>query len=448
MAKLCSVKRSEVAYLELQPFEGAGLSEDVYNDAIVNIFTRLNTAGRVLTREEITFAWLKTGWDSQKTNGERADKCFRKVQEKLEVHGINIEIDELVRSVSYIWAVCFNDGNVLSNKDLLKGAVVKDMSKNLAIHWTQIADSIEQATQLVKNNGLEYGQGKQYNSLNSLVMIWCWYFFSIDWKKRHPLSATQSKNFLDKIDSIANEYLTRWFLCSRWSEMWAGSTDKALQPIIELLCECYRNLQTCKKHEDAISLLGKTLFDMVQKTTSKAADRVRTIQADERRRVADYNSYLWLWSRLDAKRFKNTQEVIQFGKAAPRVEVDHIVSVNLWENILKEKAEELKATDIKEDEAKEYINHLGNCTLLEKTFNISKGKESMQSFLVQIDKYRDDSTRLEWADSLNISDVLLDPKNATIKDILDAIDKRTKEIREEVVEFVHGKKKRADLKLS
>jgi len=113
MAKLCSVKRGEVAYLELQPFEGAGLSEDVYNDAIVNIFTRLNTGGRVLTREEITFAWLKTGWDSHKTDGVKADKCFRNVQGNLKDQGIDIGIDELVRSVSYIWAVCFNDGNVL-----------------------------------------------------------------------------------------------------------------------------------------------------------------------------------------------------------------------------------------------------------------------------------------------------------------------------------------------
>jgi len=264
------------------------------------------------------------------------------------------------------------------------------------------------------------------------------------------LTLTQSKNFLDKIDSIANEYLTRWFLCSRWSEMWAGSTDKALQPIIDLLCECYTNLQTCKTHENAVSLLGKTLFDMVQKTTNRAVDRVRTIQADERRRVADYNTYLWLWARLDEKRFKNTQEVLKFGKAAPRVEVDHIVSVSLWEDILKDNVAGLIATGKSEAEAKEYINYLGNCSLLEKTFNISKGKESMRSFLVQIDKYKDDSARLDWANSLNIPSVLLDPigAGATIKDVFDTIDKRTNEIRDEIIDFILGRKKRADLELS
>jgi len=139
--------------------------------------------------------------------------------------------------------------------------------------------------------------------------------------------------------------------------------------------------------------------------------------------------------------------VLKFGKAAPRVEVDHIVSVSLWEDILKVNVEGLKTTGKSEGEAKEYINYLGNCSLLEKTFNISKGKESMQSFLVQIDKYKDDSSRLEWANSLNIPTTLLAPTSATIKDILDAIDKRTKEIRDEIIDFVQGKKKRADLEL-
>ena len=50
--------------------------EDAYNDAIVNIFTRLNHAGRTLTREEITLAWLKVGWEPKETGGKTAGDLF------------------------------------------------------------------------------------------------------------------------------------------------------------------------------------------------------------------------------------------------------------------------------------------------------------------------------------------------------------------------------------
>ena len=56
------VKRTRVTFLELAEFSEKFFARETYNDAVVNIFTRLNSAGRVLTREDITFAWLKIGW--------------------------------------------------------------------------------------------------------------------------------------------------------------------------------------------------------------------------------------------------------------------------------------------------------------------------------------------------------------------------------------------------
>ena len=52
MTTLRDVKIAEVTYLELQPFDAVTWTQDSYNDAIVNIFTRLNTAGRTLTRRD------------------------------------------------------------------------------------------------------------------------------------------------------------------------------------------------------------------------------------------------------------------------------------------------------------------------------------------------------------------------------------------------------------
>ncbi len=73
-------------------------SKDDYSDAIVNIFTRLNTAGRTLTREEITLAWLKVGWIPAQTDGKSAGQCLEELKLSLGDRGFHLETDEIVRS--------------------------------------------------------------------------------------------------------------------------------------------------------------------------------------------------------------------------------------------------------------------------------------------------------------------------------------------------------------
>lgn len=68
-------------------------SKDDYSDAIVNIFTRLNTAGRTLTREEITLAWLKVGWDKSNTNDKPASQCLNELSEIFSENNVSAEID-------------------------------------------------------------------------------------------------------------------------------------------------------------------------------------------------------------------------------------------------------------------------------------------------------------------------------------------------------------------
>lgn len=110
MITLRDVKLSKVTYLELLAFDNNIWTEDSYNDAIVNIFTRLNTAGRTLTREEITLAWLKVGWDETATGGRTAGQCFLELQTEVKERGLDIEMDSLVSAVSFIWSVSCNQG--------------------------------------------------------------------------------------------------------------------------------------------------------------------------------------------------------------------------------------------------------------------------------------------------------------------------------------------------
>jgi hypothetical protein len=128
MTTLRDLKLSKVTYLELRAFDSTVWKQDEYNDAIVNIFTRLNTAGRTLTREEITMAWLKVGWDPEKKGTTTAGECFESLLKKLAEMELYLSIDELVGAVSVIWAVAHNDGKLLENSDLLKGTVVRPMA--------------------------------------------------------------------------------------------------------------------------------------------------------------------------------------------------------------------------------------------------------------------------------------------------------------------------------
>jgi len=124
---------SFVHALQIESFElTPQWSKDDYSDAIVNIFTRLNTAGRTLTREEITLAWLKVGWVPAHTDGKSAGQCLEEFRSALEDRGFILETDEIVRLISFIWSVEHRGGSLLDSKDLLKGAVVRSMASSVA----------------------------------------------------------------------------------------------------------------------------------------------------------------------------------------------------------------------------------------------------------------------------------------------------------------------------
>ncbi len=92
---------SFVHALQIESFElTPQWSKDDYCDAIVNIFTRLNTAGRTLTREEITLAWLKVGWVPAQTDGKTAGYCLEDLESALGDRGFHLETDEIVRFIS------------------------------------------------------------------------------------------------------------------------------------------------------------------------------------------------------------------------------------------------------------------------------------------------------------------------------------------------------------
>jgi hypothetical protein len=105
-----------VFYLELAQYEKAFGVLDTYYDAIVNIFTRLNKAGRELSREDIAFAWLKTGWNAGATSNNGAKACITRQLKELD---LELSDENVISAVSFIWSTSFNSGKLLNNSDLV-----------------------------------------------------------------------------------------------------------------------------------------------------------------------------------------------------------------------------------------------------------------------------------------------------------------------------------------
>jgi hypothetical protein len=89
---------------------------------------------------------------------------------------------------------------------------------------------------------------------------------------------------------------------------------------------------------------------------------------------------------------------------------------------------------------------LGNCSLLEKTFNISKSDKTLRSFMEQVHEFKEGKLDLcSWARALGLEDSMIDAAAADADSIVKAIQTRDKEIRAELVEFAKGTKTRVDL---
>jgi hypothetical protein len=170
---------------------------------------------------------------------------------------------------------------------------------------------------------------------------------------------------------------------------------------------------------------------------------VNTVAAPSRERVSVYRSLLWVWHRLDVRRWRMSKIPLRYGKSKKTaLEVDHTVAFALWERIL---ASGLPAGVTDQEEAQAFANLLGNCCLLDKTFNISKSDKSLKSFLEQIHEFKSGQVNLhEWSTTIAIPLPMLEPTGACADNIAKAIQERDKLIRSEVAAFVMGVKPRAD----
>ena len=124
----------------------------------------------------------------------------------------------------------------------------------------------------------------------------------------------------------------------------------------------------------------------------------------------------------------------------------------IWSRTLsgKKKVKALPPNDADEEhELMQAINALGNCSLLEKTFNISKSDRSLADFISEVHEFKNGSVAADdWRTALTIPPEAFDPAKPTVAEIRDVVDKRDEQMRSELVKFVQGQLERQDLMLA
>lgn len=439
---LSRVKKTRVTYLELAEFDEKIFSRETYNDAVVNIFTRLNTAGRTLTREDITFAWLKVGWIPAVTGNRNASQCFEELMDRLTDEKLDLTTEDTVSGVSFVWSAVYSEGRLLGNNDLIKGDAIRPMAKNLSENWNTFAGAIRAVSSVVWRRGYLYHQ--HYQSLNSIFILWSWQYIADLWLASHPLRELERDAFIKQIDATLNQFLDRWLLGSQWAGRWAVASAETIVGYAKRLSDCAKLVSAAKTPDDAVKLLHVFLEAEVKALETDAIAGIQTIQVRRRELVRVYYTPLWIWHRLNSNRWNVSKIQLRTAKTGTlSLDVDHAVAHAIWEK----KIETALPDGVTEkDEALTIVNQLGNCSLLEKSFNISKSARTLKSFLENVHEFKEDKNLLnEWVSALNVPDCMLDGIAADMNELSKAIDERDKLIRKELGEFVTGKLIRVDM---
>jgi len=437
---LRSVQGEKVPFLFLRPFDDAAFAQEVYNDAVVNIFTRLNTAGRALSRQEITFAWIKTGWDPAQTSHRTAGQCFDDLRKDLKDEGINLDTDELVTAISIMWAVTEREGSLLTGKDLLRREMAT-MAQDIAPRWSVLAANARDAAAALAARGLRFGE--HYQSLNVLALLMSWRLLGARWlaERGGGLGVTARDAYEKQLDTAFAANCDRWMIISQWSGRWGKSTTATLAGYAKDLASDWATIGAATDTDQVLNVMQARMTDWFLPLHTEAAAYVDKIGVTSRDAVHQYYLPLWVWHRLDAARWQGSTTILR-DSARGRVmhDVDHVVAVSLW-------SQQLPTTESAEVAA-EIVNELGNCCLLEKTFNIAKSAKPLASFLAEVHEFK--SGKLEaktWAATLGIDHIQLDPAatGVTPEQIASAISARTAAMKSDLRRYVAGEIERADV---
>lgn len=473
LARLCEINTSSIRCLKIKKFESRQTGEKLlsekneYDDAIVNIFTRLNTAGRSLTREEITFAWLKQGW-------QRTDKYPKATDFVDQLQQIfaewRLSNDDIIRAVATIWCIQCQDGSLLRERDLLQSSKIRPMAIFLSEHTEIIEDIAQRIAKILKDVDCNPA-----DSFNATIIAWAYYLVGETWRRNQSIAKTRMEADSERkdLDTQFKHFMSRWFVVPSWGQKWAVNIQIYTEGLAKKLNAAFNSLSEIKAFDSLLQRLKVLEKELLDSASSSAIDNL-PLRLSERK-VYLYKSRLLVWQRLTETRAKYRDLTFKTAdtKSSPELQVDHLIAYAAWEdhvrnlvktgNLTAEKAMKL-FTDKSDEEisrlsarvmpeeicnlAIAFINNIGNCSILNGCYNSSKDKLELGDFMDSMQEFKPDSdghskvSKNDWLSEMKINDVFVHPfsKPHSLEEIVNAIKKRETDIYTELKSFVNQDK--------
>ncbi len=303
-------------------------------EAVVTMFTRLNTSGTPLTKEQILSARIKKAWRP-------FPQKLAALQEELAAPPCKMELedDELVRGFNIV-AMAHTQTTELT----LAYERLKEQGAWLAV-WSSFREKTLAVTDALYDRYM-----RKQQEFRSMYIVW----YAVALLHLQHVRTQQAV----EVDEQLGNLLVKWACVSSWSRVWANSNGPWVKRLNQELVQA--------PLQPEVGWVKRKLLFWIALQAPKAADFIRGLQASARGSVREYYSPLWVWMRLDESR----SHLLSVQGASPEQwEVDHIVPAKWAENC---------------PEMKHTINSLGNCWLLERHKNIRKRDKSFPAFFADM----------------------------------------------------------------
>jgi hypothetical protein len=252
----------------------------------------------------------------------------------------------------------------------------------------------------------------------------------------HKLKVIDGDSFAKQCEALLRSKADRWLLCSQWAGRWGSSNDHSFAQYVVDLSKAWEKIEKIEDYQIALGTVEATIDDWLEKLAPDASEYIQALEVDQRQFVNAYYGPIWIWLRLDGRRWEMASIQLRTGNRQSTVlHVDHVVPVKIWESM----DAQAETVDVGQAHA------IGNCLLLESSFNISKGKDELEVFLNKVHEFRVEQVQMdEWCHALAIPTELRKPKSVSTEAVVEAVTTRTTAIKTEIVEYVYGRKFRED----
>ena len=336
--KLKDLQNQQIHFLQIdQPNNlNVGDNENQYFSAIVEVFARLNSAGRTLTKEDIIFAWFRQYWPRID------DACEILVEIIKERSTLNIVFtnEDALRIFVYLWGMLDRNGDILSTFELRRANVLETASI-----WCR--DNFEKITCITKKflDAAHPEFGFDYKSQNALmpflaISLRCYLNANGNIEQEHSLTV---------IESIAKVPYAKWIFGTQSASAWQSRTNALSEKISKQITINWSEGANCAN-------VANNLVQWFLNENEKIIIEFINVNQNERRGFKKNNNFLMLWRLMSEDR---EDHYINTGHRYTPKDIDHILPYEYLKNFNSEDS---------------IINSIGNSLVVRSAITRARGR--------------------------------------------------------------------------